>query len=260
MVSVVTVNLLRGIDDLVHGSANAHGWGLSLRPDPTLLYVTGFNPATESFTYAVNERFGATGSGANAIRSPFQIGIQARLTLGPDRTRQALDALRGDGGRGGRAGGGGAGGGGFGLGGFGTETGGGRGFGGPGGVGRSAFAGRLGALLPNPAGEILALRDSLKLTDDQVTKLQVLRDSFATRVAAIADSLQQALAKAGPTAQPSAMLAIMRPSMAQGRSEMAKSLELAHALLTPEQWERVPDRIKNPRAGRPGFGGRNASQ
>src|SRR5205807_2400741 len=102
----------------------------------------------QSFDYAVNERFGATGSGANAIRSPFQIGIQGRLTLGPDRTRQALDALRGGGGRGGRGGGGG--GGGFGMGGFGTETGGGRGgFGGPGGAGRGAFAGRFGALLPN---------------------------------------------------------------------------------------------------------------
>src|SRR5262245_61518500 len=161
MISVVTVNLLRGVDDLVHGSANAHGWGLTLRPDPTLLYVSGFDPATHQFSYLVNERFGATGSGANAIRSPFQIGIQARLTLGPDRTRQALDALRGAGGGfGGRGGNfGGAGGGGFG------------GAGRPGGFGggnAAGFAARLATILPNSAADVLALKDSLSLTPEQV--------------------------------------------------------------------------------------------
>jgi hypothetical protein len=247
MISVVTVNLLRGIDDLVHGSANAHGWGLTLRPDPTLLYVTGFDQATHQFSYVVNERFGATGSGANPIRSPFQIGIQGRFTLGPDRTRQALDALRGAG-----MGGGGGFGGRGGLGG-GRANGGFGGPGGGGGFGGGAFASRLATLLPNPAAEVLAIKDSLSLTPDQVSKLETVRDSFTTRITALADTLQQAIAKAGASQQPTQMLAIVRPGFEQGRAEVAKSLGMVQGILTAEQWSKVPDRIKNPRG--PGGGG-----
>jgi len=93
-ISVVTFNFLRGLDELLHGVNGAEGWGLQTRPDGTLLYVTGFNPATNSYSYQVNERFGATYGSATAYRPPFQIGIQARLTIGPDRVRQALDAMR----------------------------------------------------------------------------------------------------------------------------------------------------------------------
>src|SRR3989475_12104504 len=105
-VSVSTINLLRGVDELLHGVNGAHGWGLTLQPDPTLVYVTGFDSSARQFLYAVNERFGATGRGANSCRAPFQIGIQAHPTLGDGRQHAALHALRGfAGGVGGRGGG-----------------------------------------------------------------------------------------------------------------------------------------------------------
>ena len=90
--------MLRGIDELVHGADGAHGWGLQARPDQTLLYVTGFDQATNSFEYTVNERFGATNARGNAMRQPFQLGIQMRFTFGPDRGQMALDRMRGAGG------------------------------------------------------------------------------------------------------------------------------------------------------------------
>ncbi len=252
-VSVVTVNLLRGVDQLVHGSANARGWGLTLRPDPNLLYVTGFDPVTHAFTYAVNERFGATGSGANALRAPFQIGIQARFTIGPDRMQAALDQLRGFRGGGGFGGRGGFGGMGR-FGGFGGAAGGGIG-----------FAERLASLLPNPPAQVLELRDTLRLTPGQVTLLEAARDSLAARTKAVADSLQaladsvqgatQTARRGTTTPDFRGLFVLLRPKLEEARQNVRQALEDVRAILTVDQWNRVPDRIRNPRTGpqrRPG--------
>ncbi|HEX9165000.1 MAG TPA: TonB-dependent receptor, partial [Gemmatimonadales bacterium] len=97
MVSLVTVNFLGGVDRLVHGSDDLRGWGQTVRPDPTLLYVTGFEQETRQFKYAVNERFGSTRNSATAVVAPFQLGLQVRYTLGPDRQREMIQAVRGAG-------------------------------------------------------------------------------------------------------------------------------------------------------------------
>ncbi|TMB09483.1 MAG: TonB-dependent receptor, partial [Deltaproteobacteria bacterium] len=52
--SLLTVNLLGGLDEWLHGSTNLRGWGYASAPDPVLLYVHGFDPATARFRYAVN--------------------------------------------------------------------------------------------------------------------------------------------------------------------------------------------------------------
>src|SRR5262249_53559969 len=135
--------------------------------------------------------------------------------------------------------------------------------GGFGGGNPAGFASRLATILPNSAAEVLALKDSLSLTPEQVTKLEVVRDSFTVRINAIADTIQQALAKATPNQggnggnqQPSAMLAIVRPGFEQGRAQVASSLAAIKEILTAQQWAKVPDRIKNPRGpGNRGPGG-----
>ena len=98
-----TVNMLAGLDELLHGNNNLYGWGGSTRPDPTLLFVRGFDPTTQSFAYAVNQRFGSTRGSANAFRVPFQLALQARYVIGPDQNAERMRALFGvGGGRGGR--------------------------------------------------------------------------------------------------------------------------------------------------------------
>jgi hypothetical protein len=219
MISLVTVNLLRGMDDLLHGSANAHGWGLNARPDPTLLYVTGFDSTTRNFTYAVNERFGATGGGATAVRSPFQVGIQARLTIGPDRTRQALAGLR------------------------------------RGAPGAEGLVNRMASFLPNPADSVLAMKDSLGLTADQQAKLRVLADSVTAEHKALAAAIQTEVTKAGPNPDQIRMFAALRPLLQSAQAGVRKAIADVQAVLTPEQWARVPERIRTPRgrgAGGPG--------
>ncbi len=219
MISVVTVNLLRGVDDLLHGSAGAHGWGLNTRPDATLLYVTGFDSSTNNFSYAVNERFGATGGTTTAIRSPFQVGIQARLTIGPDRTRQALDGLR------------------------------------RGNAGAGGLAAQLATRLPNPADSVLAMRDSLGLTADQQAKLKVLADSVRAQHAALVEAIQNEVTKAGPNPDPTRLFAALRPQLQAVQVGTQKAIAAVQAVLTPEQWAKVPERIRTPRRGQGGPGG-----
>src|SRR5947208_16944841 len=101
------------------------------------------------------------------------------------------------------------------MGGFGRRSGGQGGLGGRGGI--DGFAGRFAAMLPNPAAEVLALKDSLALTDEEVAKLQPVRDSLAAHLSALADSIQQALGRAGSASEPSQMLGIMRPRFDEGR-------------------------------------------
>lgn len=86
----MTVNFLGGLDNLLHGSGNLHGWGSSTAPDPVLLYVRSFDPTTRQFIYSLNGRFGSTVGANSGIVTPFQIGFQAHFTIGPDPVRERL--------------------------------------------------------------------------------------------------------------------------------------------------------------------------
>ena len=99
-ISVLTVNALGGLDQLMHGSDNLRGWGQFRGTDNTLLYVRGFDPVAKAYTYEVNERFGANRAGQNGITVPFQLGVQARYTVGPDRFRDMIRGMIGGGGGG----------------------------------------------------------------------------------------------------------------------------------------------------------------
>jgi hypothetical protein len=246
--SLVTVNFLGGLDQLLHGAENLQGWGTSRQQDPTLLVVRGFDPTTERFKYQVNERFGTTRSSTSIITAPFQVGIQARYTLGPDRQRDFIRGLiGGGGGRGGRGGGGGGGGGGRGD-----------GTGGPAGL-----AGRI-ERLPNPISQIIARKDSIGLNDDQITRLTPLRDSLDAKNQKLGEEVKAVLDKAGANPDMGALMGSFRPRLDESRKASEHALDEAKKILTSEQWAKLPDRIKNPnrgfgpgtpgggRAGRPG--------
>jgi hypothetical protein len=58
--SLQVANPLGAADMLFHGNNNLRGWGQFAFPDPTLLAVRGFDPATQRYKYDVNQRFGST--------------------------------------------------------------------------------------------------------------------------------------------------------------------------------------------------------
>ena len=225
MISLSTSNLLAGLDRLFHGESGLRGWGQSARPDPTLLYVRGFDLATNRFVYEVNERFGDTRGRQTAFRAPFQLGVQIRWTVGPDRQREALQGLL----RGGR------------------------GAGGPrGGGGRAGARGLLDAraaverVAPNVASTVLELRDSLALTPEQVDRLTRLRDSLAARNDSLIAVATEQAAGPGGGGNPQATFAAIRPTLEAARDGYRATLESVRTVLTAEQWAKLPEAVRNP--------------
>lgn len=83
-------NPLGAADLLLNGSGSLKGWGQNAFPDPSLLYVRGFDPETHRFRYEVNQRFGATRPQFLTMRSPVMLTASMRFDLGPTRERQGL--------------------------------------------------------------------------------------------------------------------------------------------------------------------------
>ncbi|AHG92913.1 hypothetical protein J421_5378 (plasmid) [Gemmatirosa kalamazoonensis] len=219
--TVSTQNLLGGLDQLVHGVDNLHGWGSQVRPDATLLTVRGFDPQAQAFRYTVNERFGQTRGSANAFRVPFQLSLQARLAVGPDPVR---DRLRGV---------------------FGGAT---------AANGRSALD-RLASAMPSVVDSVLARKDSLALTDSQVVKLRALGDSVKQVNGPLADSLSAMLQKAGSNPDPRTLMGTAGPLLQRLRQSSTQATRAVQAILTPEQWALLPESVRNANRGRGGFGG-----
>lgn len=238
-ISVMTVNTLGGLDQLLHGSDNLRGWGQFRGTDNTLLYVRGFDPVTKAYKYDVNERFGANRAGQNGITVPFQLGIQARYTLGPDRFRDMIRGMIGGGGRGGPGG----------FGGPGAMMGPGGGQGQPGGAGGGAAGGFAGGMNANPVQSIIALKDSIALSAEQLEKLQPLSDTLAAHNKALGDEFQKLMKDAGANPDMGATFGRIRPKMEAAQRERTAALKQVQGILTPEQWEKVPERVRNPQAG-----------
>jgi hypothetical protein len=83
-------NPLYAADLLMHGSGSLRGWGQQNFPDNALLYVRGFDAATQTYKYEVNRRFGATNPNSSAFRTPVTLTASLRFDIGPTRERQML--------------------------------------------------------------------------------------------------------------------------------------------------------------------------
>jgi hypothetical protein len=83
-------NPLGAADLLVNGSDRLRGWGQMIVPDAQLLYVRGFDAATQRYQYEVNRRFGATNPAFNQFRTPVTLTALLRFDVGPTRERQML--------------------------------------------------------------------------------------------------------------------------------------------------------------------------
>ena len=228
--SLVAINPLAGADQLLHGANDLRGWGQRSRPDATLLYVRGFDPAAQRYRYEVNERFGDTRGTAVAFRQPFQLALQGRFSYGMDNLRDRIGGALGGGGGGGVR----------------------IAIGGDGAAGAGGPAARLGSRVPNPLARILELRDTLALTPEQTARLQTLSDTLARKNDALGEEVRAMVQKAGNNPDPAALFATIRPKLNEGRANLQQALDDAKAILTPEQWAKVPEDVKNP--GR-GFGG-----
>lgn len=147
-------NPIGGLDQLLHGSSNLHGWGTALAPDPTLLIVRGFDHATQRFDYEVNPRFGRTPRAQSRSRVPFRVTLDFTFDLGvPAQKQQAVRLLNP--GRGERVG---------------TR------------MTADSIAAKLARQVPDVYRAILSESDSLLITRDQSDALRAAQPRYRARV------------------------------------------------------------------------------
>jgi hypothetical protein len=145
----------------------------------------------------------------------------------------------------------------------------------------------ISVALANPLESVLALADSIALTQEQVTRLKLWSDTLAAQLAARKLALSKALqgvnfeqlrpqgsdplgggrggrgggrqgARQGFGADPQLIQRLQLealPALEGGRREISQTMRLAQRELTPEQWAKVPQRIRNAasQTGRRGF-------
>jgi hypothetical protein len=88
--SLAVSNPLGAADLMLHGNDNLRGWGQTVIPDQTLLYVRGFDRTTQRYRYDVNQRFGSTNPAFTTFRQPVTVTAMLRFDLGPTREQQSL--------------------------------------------------------------------------------------------------------------------------------------------------------------------------
>jgi len=222
--SLQTINLLGGLDQWINGENNLKGWGGNARPDNTLLTVRGFDPLSNRFTYAVNERFGNTSAGATAIRAPFQLALNARYTIGFDVRTQQIQGL-------------------------------GRGNVVPPNAKMLVDSFMVRFNRQNAATAALERKDSLALIPAQIDQLQRLADSSAAYTRPQIDTLiaeAEKVQKDKSSADAGPLLTRIR-MLSQHQAVLRARVR---AILNDVQWALLPEFVRNPQAAGAGLGGR----
>ncbi|PYO80397.1 MAG: hypothetical protein DMD63_01240 [Gemmatimonadetes bacterium] len=101
------------------------------------------------------------------------------------------------------------------------------------------------ATVPNPVSEILALKDTLHLSAVQIIGLTDVADSLQTRNTRIYRNIRTLLTKsqeAGDVGQMAGSVAIM---LEEASGNTARAVTAAEKLLRPEQWQILPQAIRD---------------
>lgn len=214
-VSLIASNTLAGVDRLLHGD-NLHGWGQPVIPDRTLLSVSGFDATSRQYIYKVNNHFGTPTGSNSAFMVPFQIGLRGQVKLGSDPVKAQLKAVTG----------------------------------GANGLPASLqeIKDRILKGVPYPVKQLLDQGDSLKLdlTRDQRKKLSDINAVYSKQIDSVGDVVAKMLLDAGPRPDLGALAPKLQGINMGVIGALQKSVKDAQAALTPEQWAKVPERIRLP--------------
>lgn len=221
--SVQTSNLISGADLLLHGPEHLHGWGQFSGGDNNLLFIRGFDPATQQYKYAVNERFGILRPNQTYSIRPFQLMLQARINLG------AVSGPMMMGGPGATAGAA------------------------KGGMSADMMRTRLARTIPNPFRRTIELRDSLALALDstQLAKLKLHGDAFQVHADSIVTKL--ATIMSAPLTGPGAadVAARVRTETEAGQTLEKGAIADLRTILTDAQFSKLPTSVTKPPAATP---------
>lgn len=222
--SVQTSNLISGADLLLHGPEHLHGWGQFFGADNNLLYVRGFDPATQRFRYAVNERFGISRPNQTYSIRPFQLTLQARINLGSAGGPMMMGGSMMMGGP------------------LGARP------GATSGMSADSLRARLARTIPNPFRRTIALRDSLTLALDstQLARLEARGDAFQPRADSIVTQLVTIM-RAPLTGPAAADVAThVRTETAAGQALEKGAIAELRTILTAAQFAKLPASVTKP--------------
>ena len=233
-ISLGIANPLTGVDALVHGSNNLHGWGAPSIVDPTLLYVRGFDPAKQQYIYDVNPRFGSNRQASALNLAPMQLTLDVRLDVGPERERQDL-FLRMRAGRGGK----------------GNK------------LSEQAIKLQYMRQYPNPFEQMLRQGDSLGLSNDVADSIAILNKTYGKAIDSIWTPVAKYLAALPDKYNLDEAYDKVSAAENQSLDKMAVYGPAAKHLLTNDQIRKLPpfialfldnQAIRNVRPGRAGGG------
>ena len=101
------------------------------------------------------------------------------------------------------------------------------------------------ASIPNPIAEILTLKDTLHLSAVQIVGLGELSDTLQTRNATIYRSIQTLLAKSAEAGDATQMAGSVAMMLEEAAGNTSHAVVAAKKLLRPEQWELLPQTIRD---------------
>jgi Carboxypeptidase regulatory-like domain len=207
-------NPIGGLDQLLHGSDNLHGWGTALQPDPTLLIVRGFDQTAQRYRYDVNPQFGRSSTSLPLSRLPFRVTVDVNFDLGvPAQKQQAVRLLNP---------------------GRGTSTG--------GGIRTSAdsIAAKLARQVPDVYKGILNESDSLLITREQSEALRAAQVSYHAQLDSIWKTASRTLAAMGNDYDADAAMRMIDESTERAWIVGRNQLSTLRGILSPMQLQLAP--------------------
>ncbi|MDB4908916.1 MAG: hypothetical protein JWO05_3700 [Gemmatimonadetes bacterium] len=184
----------------------------AVTPDPTLLFVRGFDAASQRFRYEVNPRFGSTNTRESIARNPLVATLQFRYDLGYTRERQLLTQTldRGRGRTGARS-------------------------------SEQDIRGMSAALIPqNPMGWIMREADTLHLTRVQADSISTLNRVYAVAYDSIWTPVARYLVALPPEYDRAEAYARYRGAREATIDVLRALAPAVRALLSEEQLRRLP--------------------
>ena len=205
-IEIRATNVLAGLDRLLNGADGLRGWSPGGFVDPVLWIPQGFDPTRNRYSYAVNSNFGKSPPSLN----PFAISVDVRIPLGPDPQRSGLLML----------------------------------------IGRSPGQARqptLGQLesslarsLPNPMALILARRDTLGLTREQVARIQAIDVAYQAEVESLVKPLAAELAALPKDFRSHDVVRRVNEAFFDLQRRQMRWGDEIHDILSPSQRQRLP--------------------
>jgi hypothetical protein len=105
--------------------------------------------------------------------------------------------------------------------------------------------GMLDRMLANPIPVLLELKDTLALTPDQVQRVQAVSDELQVRLNRRREELGRRFDNVQGQQQ-GRIFAEIQPDLERARGEVTAALRQVERILTREQWQQVPERIRSP--------------